>query len=299
MPTSPEALSGFLSSPATETNLASYNAITDTDSIINEVPDNYRPYAAGGGNIVWLHVCMPGKAAQTREQWLDTNSRLFIRRCAEYVYDKSVQYAFPLRRLTVDMVRAGVMGYCAHWDVSLAFLKSTHTDVGRNFPWDAFNGDLEEIVAKNTVWPPFDPARGKYSVYPFDTGKQSIHAYSVGGDVRYAKGVMRNEVARFARWFVATGQAGDGMVAFVNPADGRHHYIRRADALTMFATTAERLDPNWDAFDGTMHDATLLMQAGFGGATFDGRTVGPLFADGVIGPAQTWPFLDSLADTVW
>jgi N-acetyl-anhydromuramyl-L-alanine amidase AmpD len=59
-------------------------------------------------------------------------------------------FAVPVRRLTVEQVRAGVLaGVCGHTDVSLAFRKSTHTDPGPTFPWESF---LVAVQARADYW---------------------------------------------------------------------------------------------------------------------------------------------------
>ena len=79
-----------------------------------------------------------------------------------------------------------------------------------------------------------------------------------------------------------TKALGDGMVAFVDR--GTPVYVRRADALAWFAACAGKLNGEDPMFDGLTYDSVLWMQAAFGDATYDGRPVGPLSADGVIGP---------------
>ena len=148
--------------------------------------------------------------------------------------------------------------------------------------------------------PAFDPDNELYGLWPVAT-KTRIGAFSVGDHVRYAKGVLRDQVARFLLWFaVAPGYeylAGD--VTFTNQANGKTSTVDRRDLMKWGNALCQGLDPNDPTFDGNMHDVVLCMQAAFNGTTIDGRSVGRLDADGVIGPSQTWPFIDSLADKTW
>lgn len=143
---SAEALGSFMTTPATATNVASYHAVSDTDRILPAVEYRRVAYAAGGGNARGRHICIPGDAGQTREQWLDTVSRKYIRRVAEWLCDQHEETGIPLRRLTVDQVRAYAPGVCDHDAISKAFGKSNHWDVGPNFPWDVLFAVVDEIL---------------------------------------------------------------------------------------------------------------------------------------------------------
>lgn len=133
---------------------SSYHAITDTDRILPCVPDNVVAFAASGGNAQGLHVCIPGKAAQTAAQWNDEITGAFLEQCAQWLADKATVYGIPLRKLNSNDVRAGLRGVCGHVEVSQAFKKSTHTDPGNNFPWTAVLARANQIAAP----PPPPPA---------------------------------------------------------------------------------------------------------------------------------------------
>lgn len=126
---------------------ASYHAIFDTDQVIVCAPDNLVTYSAGGANAFGVHGCFPGKAGRTRNQWLQPAARAQIRQCAEWCVEVSKRNGIPLLRPTPDQIAAGAFGVCDHHDVSLAFRKSTHTDVGDGFPWDALWRDIDDVLA--------------------------------------------------------------------------------------------------------------------------------------------------------
>jgi hypothetical protein len=65
-----------------------------------------------------------GFAKQTREEWLDDHGRKMLRRSARLAAKKSAKYGIPVRRLTVDELRAKRKGFAGHRDVSEAFRKS-------------------------------------------------------------------------------------------------------------------------------------------------------------------------------
>lgn len=152
-PNSAENLCGYLQSPGDQTSStgsvfgASYHYITDTDRVLPVVPDNVVAYAAAGANHDGIHVCIPGKAAQTRASWLDAISRSYLHRCAEVLVDKSIEHGIPLTRLNVAQIQAGSWGYCGHYDISRAYHLSSHTDPGPEFPWDVLAQDIRDLTA--------------------------------------------------------------------------------------------------------------------------------------------------------
>lgn len=145
---SAEQLAGFLTRPGDRTSSsgntygASYHAIFDTDQIIPAVPDNVVAWSAGGGNARGVHGCFPGRAGQTREQWLDPISRAMIRQAAAWTIDRARMHNIPLLQITPEQMKTYMAGVADHYTVTQAFKKSTHTDVGPHFPWDVFWSDV-------------------------------------------------------------------------------------------------------------------------------------------------------------
>jgi hypothetical protein len=149
-PSSAENLCSFMTLPGDRFNPdgsrygASYHYVTDTDRMLPATPDNVVAYAAAGANNDGIHICIPGKAAQTRAQWLDTISDGYLVQLADAMRDKAAEYKIPLVRLTVAEIIAGKAGYCGHVDISNAYHRSDHTDPGAAFPWDVLAADFEE-----------------------------------------------------------------------------------------------------------------------------------------------------------
>jgi hypothetical protein len=125
---------------------ASYHYVIDTDRVLPAVPDNVVSYSAPGANSDGIHFCIPGRAIQTREQWLDTVSRKAIRQLADTMVDRAAAAGIPLFRLTVAQIQAGRSGYCSHYDISLAYRRTNHTDPGPNFPWDVLAADIRSLL---------------------------------------------------------------------------------------------------------------------------------------------------------
>jgi hypothetical protein len=298
-PNSAENLAAFTASPRTASNLASYHAIADTDKVILTVPDGRQAYSAGGGNRTYLHICIPGRVSQTREQWLDDVSRAAIRQVAEYIVEKGRQYNIPFHKLTVAEVQGGrARGYCGHRDISWAFGQSTHTDPYPNFPWDVLEADIAALSPPTPEpVPVFDPANGKYGDAPF-VSKRDCHVFMSGDDVRYAKGVQRDHTARFLRWFSVTQpDIANGPCMFVNPANGQHISARRGDIWTLAIAVSENLDPNDPLFEGGLFDSILLTQGSLDQCTIEGVAL-DFTVNGAIDQTM-WSFIDALSDGTW
>lgn len=153
-------LAGFLTRPGDRTTSAggrfgaSYHVVLDVESAIPAVPYDVVAYAAAGANHDGIHLCFPGRAGQSREQWLDPISRGMIRTAAAVIVDVSELEGIPARFLTVAAIKAGAAGVCDHEDISNAFGRSTHWDVGPSFPWDVLAADIADFINPPT---PEDP----------------------------------------------------------------------------------------------------------------------------------------------
>lgn len=147
-----EQLASFMERPGDRPNNrggfygSSYHAVADTDlRVIPATEDSRVAYAAPGANTLGLHICIPGTASQSRSQWLSGASRGAIRTVAAYLLDVKAQYGIPTERLTVAELRAGTRGYCDHAAIRDAFGRTTHYDVGPDFPWDVLAGDIRDL----------------------------------------------------------------------------------------------------------------------------------------------------------
>lgn len=131
---------------------ASAHFCVDADVMVHCVRLHDVAWAAPGANNDGVHIEHSGFAGQTPEQWKDDYSRRLLDRSSFLVASLCARFGIPARKLTVDEVRdKRCPGICGHYDVSLAFGKSTHTDPGKSFPWpdyialveDALNGQSE------------------------------------------------------------------------------------------------------------------------------------------------------------
>lgn len=130
---------------------ASYQYALDTDGVFPVVREDVVSYSAPPANGFGIHICFPGKARQTREEWLDFTSRRYIRRCAELLIDRSPELDIPLVRVSSAQVVAGAHGVCEHFTITNAYHKTDHTDVGVNFPWDVLFADITQLQGAGTV----------------------------------------------------------------------------------------------------------------------------------------------------
>lgn len=165
-PTSDAAanLANYLTSPGDRLSSSggrygsSYHAIADTGlQVIPCVNDDRVAFSAPGANRTGLHICIPGKSGQSREQWLSGSTREAITTVAAFILDTRDRYGIPAERLTVAEVVAGTRGYCDHAAIRDAFGRTTHWDVGPAFPWDVLEADIRRLSQTDPeLRPPID-----------------------------------------------------------------------------------------------------------------------------------------------
>jgi hypothetical protein len=152
---SAEQLASFLERPGDRPNDsggqygASYHVVFDTGRrVIPAVRYDVVAYSAAGANAQGIHGCFPGKARQTRAEWLDPISREYIESCAAWLVDIEAEFGIPIDRvLFPGEMLAGDKGLGDHFTVTQAFGKTNHTDVGPGFPWDVLFADIAALTA--------------------------------------------------------------------------------------------------------------------------------------------------------
>lgn len=161
---------------------SSYHYVIDTDRVIPLVPENRVSYSAPGANNDGIHVVFPGKAGQTRADWLDTISAAYIEQCAELMVWISKRTGIPLVFLTAAEVVAGKWGFCDHGTISRAYKRTDHTDVGPNFPWDVLAGRIRSISSPDKPTtpekPPTTPTEADMSIAILEL--EDAHATFIG-----------------------------------------------------------------------------------------------------------------------
>ena len=127
---------------------SAYHAVADgtTGDYVQLLPGSAGPYANGGANKFAWSICCPGRASQTRDEWLDPMSRGQIKAVAKFIVDKAKADGIPLERVSPPQMIDGAKGYCGHVDVTYTWHQSTHTDPGPNFPWDVLADDIRALT---------------------------------------------------------------------------------------------------------------------------------------------------------
>lgn len=109
----------------------------DPGEVVASVRESVVAYhAPPNTGSIGIELCDPQKGPASR--WGDDSHQAMLRRAAVLVRQVAARWDVPLRRLTVEQVRAGKRGVCGHVDVSNAFGQTDHSDPGRGFPWDEF-----------------------------------------------------------------------------------------------------------------------------------------------------------------
>ena len=114
----------------------SYHKIVDDDSVVPYVPDMLMSWSLRSGNRRSLNVCMIGRAAWDRDEWLRHDQML--RMTALIAKDWCERHGIPMRKLSPSQVGADQSGVIGHVDWTRGKGDGTHTDPGDQFPWDVF-----------------------------------------------------------------------------------------------------------------------------------------------------------------
>lgn len=154
--------------------------------------------ARGQGNRRGIHHELCTRAGKAK--WLDEYHDAMLRRAAKQVARDCRKWGIPARKLSVRQVSNGDKGICGHYDITLAFGQSTHTDPGVNFPWDRFIAMVKAELAppptkeEDDMATPEEIAKAVWE-YDVDTaiaGRQSGMGYLVTENRR--SGEMRTQI---------------------------------------------------------------------------------------------------------
>lgn len=117
----------------------------DGNEITQSVLEKDVAYGAANANRKGIHVEQAGRAAQTREQWLDDYGQLMLPRVAKLVRELCDRWLVPKVFVDAAGLKAGVRGITTHAQVSKAWPSTGHTDPGPNYPMDVlFSMIMEE-----------------------------------------------------------------------------------------------------------------------------------------------------------
>lgn len=119
----------------------------DRDEIIQSVRDGDVAWHGRSVNPYSIGIEHCGMGDQSAAQWEDDYSKRELARSAAFTAQLAVRYGIPVKRLSLDALRAGEAGFCGHLDVTQAFHDpGGHTDPGRFFPWDTYLADVQRNV---------------------------------------------------------------------------------------------------------------------------------------------------------
>lgn len=117
---------------------ASAHICVDQNSAVRCVPDNDIAYAAPGSNDEGLHIELAEFARSSEGKWLEENGRAMLNIAAPIVRDWCVSFGIPMTFVDYKGLRRGEKGVTTHYEVSLAFGWTDHTDPGKGFPIQKF-----------------------------------------------------------------------------------------------------------------------------------------------------------------
>lgn len=139
-PSTAENVAAFFAGP--QSSRASAHYTVDSDSVVQSVLEKDVAWHAGPANGYSIGIEHAGFAKQSAAEWRDEYSQAMLERSAQLVGDICKRYGIPVRRVTVDDLKAGGpkrRGICGHIDVTNALTGGKgHWDPGPNFPWDDY-----------------------------------------------------------------------------------------------------------------------------------------------------------------
>lgn len=139
---------------------ASAHECIDIDSVVTCVFAKDVAYAAPGANHDGYHLEHAGYARQSREEWLDPYGVAMLDLSAKRAALACREFDIPVRWLSAEDMKATphAKGITSHWNVTLAFGRSDHTDPGQHFPVDWYLERIRKHLApsqpKPTPTPP-------------------------------------------------------------------------------------------------------------------------------------------------
>lgn len=116
---------------------ASAHYVIDADEVILCVPEPSIAWTQGKANPKAIGLEIVGKAAMTREQWLDEYGEQQLDRVARLVAEIAYKWNLPLVAVDAEGVRRDDQGVTTHYAITRAYsVVGGHTDPGPGFPMD-------------------------------------------------------------------------------------------------------------------------------------------------------------------
>lgn len=125
---------------------ASAHYMVDSNSVVQGVDIANVAWAAPGANSDGIQIEQAGFVSQDRNGWTDPYSTSERNLTAKLVASLCVALGIPPKRLSDAEIKAGAKGIVDHWAVNRVYGKSTHTDLGPNYPWDLLIPEVNHYV---------------------------------------------------------------------------------------------------------------------------------------------------------
>lgn len=121
-----------------KTESGSYHQLVDRTKVLIENTDDWVTWSTGNrGNDVGLHVSVVGRAAWSRDQWMQEEANHgTLSRLAWVLAKWSKLHDLPLKYVPGLALRRGERGVSTHDAARIAWGVTTHTDPGPAFPMD-------------------------------------------------------------------------------------------------------------------------------------------------------------------
>jgi len=166
--------------------------------------------------------------------WTQANHIAMMKQAARWVAVKCIKHNVPVRKLTVAQVKAGEKGICGHWDVTLAFGQSSHTDPEKYFPWTQFMGYVADSYKELTgTTNPEDDMTTPTDVVGVDTSDNSpmlmgelaarmtyVYSQTIGNGFltpAVMRANMQAEIEEYmARFWAAPSGTGTALISTIN-----------------------------------------------------------------------------------
>ena len=141
------------------TSPSSAHYCVDPAEVIQSVREEdgaWHTHGYAGGveiNRASIGIEHAGYYTQTREQWLDELGNAELDLSAKLSAEIAERWDIPIRRLSVEEIRAGLPGFAGHHDFVLATRTGSHVDPGVGFPWDVYLSRVQRYSGGEVIGP--------------------------------------------------------------------------------------------------------------------------------------------------
>ena len=128
-------------------NGVSYHYVLGGGQLLAIVDTDRASWSCLDANGYTINAVFAGsQASMSRQEWLD-RFRGDIRNVAEVFVRDGKKYGCDVRTIDGNQIARGEDGTIDHYGITVGLGIGDHTDVGRNFPWDVLQSDIEFFLA--------------------------------------------------------------------------------------------------------------------------------------------------------